>query len=185
MDSKRDTEILFYHLEQSPLHQVLPVLLQKTLEKGWNAVVQVGSAGADSSEEALKMLDRALWTFSPESFLPHCIYDPQSAENASTGGADDDLEQMDFSRQPVLLCAGDENPNRAQIRFYVLGSEPQVGPPGENPAAGEYYRRLVLMFDGHDPDAVEKARKVWKRFSKTRSVTYWKQDANGTWMKKA
>ena len=37
------TEVLFYHLESRPLEQVLPQLLEKTLERGWRAVVQAGS----------------------------------------------------------------------------------------------------------------------------------------------
>jgi DNA polymerase-3 subunit chi len=36
------TEVLFYHLERASAQDVLPVLLLKTLERGWRAVVQVG-----------------------------------------------------------------------------------------------------------------------------------------------
>jgi hypothetical protein len=35
------TEVLFYHLERASAQDVLPVLLLKTLERGWRAVVQV------------------------------------------------------------------------------------------------------------------------------------------------
>ncbi len=59
------TEVLFYHLERQPLERVLPSLLEKTLERGWRAVVQSGS------EERLESLDTALWTYSEDSFLPH------------------------------------------------------------------------------------------------------------------
>src|SRR5688500_20282356 len=58
-------EVLFYHLERQPLERVLPTLLEKTLARGWTAVVQSGS------EERLQALDTALWTYSEESFLPH------------------------------------------------------------------------------------------------------------------
>jgi DNA polymerase-3 subunit chi len=37
------TEVLFYHLGRQPLDKVLPGLLEKTLERGWRAVVQAGS----------------------------------------------------------------------------------------------------------------------------------------------
>ena len=37
------TEVLFYHLEHQPLERVLPSLVEKTLERGWRAVVQAGS----------------------------------------------------------------------------------------------------------------------------------------------
>ena len=58
-------EVLFYHLQQQPLEAVLPTLLQKSLERGWRAVVQV------TTEERMSALDDHLWTFADESFLPH------------------------------------------------------------------------------------------------------------------
>jgi len=58
------TEVLFYHLEQQPLERVLPALVERTLARGWRAVVQAGS------EERVEALDTLLWTYSEESFLP-------------------------------------------------------------------------------------------------------------------
>ena len=49
------TEILFYHLHRQPLERVLPPLLEKSLERGWRAVVQA------SSEERIEALDAHLW----------------------------------------------------------------------------------------------------------------------------
>ena len=59
------TEVLFYHLDRQPLERVLPDLLESCLERGWRAVVQVGS------DERLEALDAHLWTYRDESFLPH------------------------------------------------------------------------------------------------------------------
>ena len=59
------TEVLFYHLERQGLEKVLPSLVVKTLERGWRAVVQAGSA------ERLAAIDLALWTYKEESFLAH------------------------------------------------------------------------------------------------------------------
>jgi len=182
------TEILFYHLEQRPLEQVLPLLLEKSLARGWNALVQVGknnSGGKVDAEEGpvsakkgqqalLGSLGKALWTFRDDSFLPHCIFDPEQSKN-------EEYDQIDYENQPVLLCSGDQNPNIAQIRFYVAGAVPA---DKEMLEAGEY-QRLVFMFDGHDPDAVIEARQVWKNFSKTHQATYWQQDESGNWAKKA
>ena len=61
------TEILFYHLERGRLEDVLPGLLEKTLERGWRAVVQTGT------KERTEMLDSFLWTYRDESFLPHAM----------------------------------------------------------------------------------------------------------------
>lgn len=93
------TEVLFYHLERQPLERVLPSLLEKTLERGWRAVVQSGS------EERLEALNTALWTYSDESFLPH--------------GTRRDGHPAD---QPIYLTTGEETPNGAGVRFLVDGA---------------------------------------------------------------
>lgn len=99
--SKADaTEILFYHLDRVPLERVLPELLEKSLERGWRAVIQAGSS------ERVEALDAALWTYREDSFLPH--------------GADYDGTE---GRQPVFLTTGNDNPNEAHIRFLVDGAE--------------------------------------------------------------
>ncbi len=98
------TEILFYHLEQRSLEQVLPVLLEKTLEKNWRAVVELGTA------ERVEALDTALWTYRDDSFLPHCVADSQTNP-----------------RQPIILCADATNPNNAQVRFFVDRALPRTG----------------------------------------------------------
>lgn len=102
------TDILFYHLENQPLERVLPVLLEKTLERGWNAVVEC------SGTERCEALDAALWTYRDDAFLPHGV--------AGSPGAE---------RQPVLLTADDSNPNRATVRFFVDRARPVADPAYE------------------------------------------------------
>lgn len=147
------TEVLFYHLEQRPLEQVLPLLLNKTLERGWKAVVEIGS------KERAEAIDTALWTWRDDSFLPHGI----------EGSETDQL-------QPILLTTNDTNTNNANVRFFVDRAVPR---------AGEDYERLVFMFDGHDPEAVEEARAAWKALKTDNECTYWQQDQSGRWAKKA
>ena len=147
-------EVLFYHLERQPLERVLPSLIEKSLERGWRVVVQAGS------EERLEALDTALWTYKEESFLPH---------GRSTDGKPE--------RQPVYLTTGEENPNGAQVRFLVDGTE-------TSSSAG--YVRLVYLFDGHDPAALELARRQWQTLKSAGcAVTYWQQGDTGRWEKKA
>ena len=59
------TEVWFYHLERTGLEQALPELLEKTLQRGWKALVRAPEA------ERLEHLDSWLWTYRDESFLPH------------------------------------------------------------------------------------------------------------------
>ncbi len=147
-------DVLFYLLESQPLDAVLPGLLEKTLERGWRAVVQVGVA------ERVDALDAALWTYREDSFLPH-------------GRASDGFS----SEQPVFLTAGDENPNRANVRFLVDGADCCD-------LAG--YERVVYLFDGRDEDDRARARDQWKA-AKAQGfpVTYWQQNKLGRWEKKA
>jgi DNA polymerase III subunit chi len=90
------SEVWFYHLTRWPLERALPPLLEKTLERGWRALVRTGS------QEGLETLDQHLWTWKEDSFLPH---------GAAGGDTDSD--------QPVLLTTGLSNDNEAQVLFVV------------------------------------------------------------------
>lgn len=98
------TEILFYHLERHPLERVLPILIEKSLERSWRVVVEAGSA------ERLQHLDEMLWTFRDDSFLPHAV----------AGGGDE-------AEQPVLLTTEPDNLNAADVRFFVDRAVPAEG----------------------------------------------------------
>lgn len=94
-------EVLFYHLTESTLEEALPPLLEKSIARGWRAVVHTGG------EERRDALDAHLWTFRDDSFLAHgADHEPHPAE------------------QPIILTTGPGNPNAAEIRFMVDGAEP-------------------------------------------------------------
>ncbi len=94
------TEIRFYHLTRTMLEQALPELLEKTLERGWRAVVMAGSP------ERVEALTQHLWTYKTDNFLPH--------GNAKDGNAE---------QQPVWLTPSDERPNGASVLFLTDGAE--------------------------------------------------------------
>lgn len=94
-------DVLFYHLMDRPLERVLPVLLEKSLERGWRVVVECGS------DERSEALDALLWDYSEESFLPH---------SATRDGSEAD--------QPIWITSGPDRPNEAHIRFLVDGAKP-------------------------------------------------------------
>lgn len=94
------TEFRFYHLQRTRLDGVLPLLLTRTLAKGWHAVVKAGS------DERVDALNQSLWTSDDSSFIPH--------GSAKDGDAD---------MQPVWLTTKDENPNGAQVLMLVDGTE--------------------------------------------------------------
>ncbi|MCP4073601.1 MAG: DNA polymerase III subunit chi [Hyphomicrobiales bacterium] len=95
------TEVLFYHLSEKRLEDVLPGLLKKCLERDWSVVVQA------VSEERMQALDTHLWSWSDDGFLPH-------------GFVRDGTEAI----QPIWLTCESDNPNNAAVRFMVEGAEP-------------------------------------------------------------
>jgi DNA polymerase-3 subunit chi len=114
-----------------------------------------------ASQERLEALDAHLWTFRDDSFLPHGTYgEPHAAE------------------QPILLTTGGDNPNGAAARFLLDGA-----PLPDDVAA---YERIVLLFDGEDPDAVDAARARWSAAKQAgHEATYWQPDEQGRWQRKA
>jgi DNA polymerase III subunit chi len=152
-------EVFFYHLERRGLEDTLPELLERTLARGWRALVRTGSV------ERAQALDAHLWTYSEESFLPH-------------GLASDRAPEL----QPILLGSGAPRANAAEAVFLVDGAD-----PGDWAAlSAEGFTRAVLLFDGRDADAVAAAREHWKT-AKAAGLDsqYWQQSAAGKWEKKA
>ena len=114
-----------------------------------------------ASEERIEALDSHLWTWRDDAFLPHGTW-----------------RESEAAEQPILLTLGEHNPNGATVRFLVEGAAMPA-----DPAA---YQRLVLLFDGNDPEALERARRDWSA-SKTNGfqVTFWVADENGRWQQQA
>jgi DNA polymerase-3 subunit chi len=114
-----------------------------------------------SSQERLGAVDDHLWTYADDSFLPHVT-----------------AMEADAAANPVVLTTLDHNPNAAQVRICAEGVR--------IPDALEGYERVVLIFDGDDPDALTAAREDWKKArSSGHAASYWQQDETGRWEKKA
>jgi DNA polymerase-3 subunit chi len=148
------SDVAFYHLTKFSLEQALPKLLEKTLEVGKRAVVLV-----DGERRAEQLCD-ALWTYSPESFLPH--------GTKKDGSAD---------QQPIWITEAGENPNNAQFLFLSDGKD------HDDLSA---FERCFVVFDGNNDTIVQKARQQWKIFKdQGHDLTYWQQTDAGGWQKKA
>lgn len=114
-----------------------------------------------TSEERLEALDAHLWTFRDDSFLPHGTW-----------------REIDAREQPILLTIHDDNLNGARVRFLLDGA-----PLPHDVTA---YDRIVLLFNGEDPDAVDAARARWGEAKQSGfAVTYWQPDERGRWQRKA
>jgi len=149
------TEILFYHLQHQPLERVLPTLVERSLERGWQAAIQA------ASEERLSALDDQLWTYADESFLPH--------------GTD---REPDAASQPVVLTLKDANPNAASIRFLVEGADLPAD-------AGAYARICILFDGTDQEALLRAREQWKQAKEAGHAVAYWQQDESGRWNKKA
>ncbi len=152
-------EVRFYHLTERPLDSVLPVMLEKSLERGWRVVVR----GIDL--ERIEALTTRLWTHGDGSFLPH--------GSKADGNA---------ARQPIWLgCEGDEpvNPNGANTLFLIDNAAAE---------AEELHKMemVAVLFDGNDQAAVEHARAQWKAVAGAGlKAVYWAQAEGGAWVKRS
>ena len=96
-----------------------------------------------------------------EGFLPHAL----------AGGPRD-------ARQPILLTDGPGRPNEAACLMAIDGAEIAPGEVDE-------LERVCILFDGHDPAAVARARDQWRSLTGAgKAAEYWAQEA-GRWQKKA
>ncbi len=148
------TEIRFYHLQKTSQNQVLPVLLNKILERDHHVVIKLYN---DTEKE---QMNEHLWSFNPNSFLPH-------------GSEKDGKAEM----QPIWLTTKDENPNKSDLLILCQGVTSEM--QGDFDICCE-------MLDGNNPEAVTAARSRWKDYKEQGfDVTYWQQTQSGGWEKAA
>lgn len=148
------TDVRFYHLTVKRLEQALPEIVAKALERKYRVIVKAGS------RERIEVLDTALWTYDPASFLPH-------------GYVRDGTE----ADQPVFLTDEDGTPNDANVLILTDGAT--------SDAVGSFTLACEI-FDGNDEDAVVAARGRWKQYKEQgHTIAYYQQGDGGKWEQKA
>ena len=152
-------EISFYHLKGSSVDDALPMLLEKSLARGWSVVVQM------TTLQRMTRLDDHLWSYKAEAFLPHGVK------------ADGEPET-----QPIYLTCEADNPNEADARFFLERARIAPVLAGDS-APGE---RAALMFDGENEAELEDARAQWKELRDAgHTLVYYQQKDAGGWEVKA
>lgn len=145
-------QVDFYHLAASPIERVLPRIAERVLAGGGRLLIVCG-------DEALAArLDTGLWTYTPDSFLPH--------GRAGEDGAAD---------QPALIAATVDAANGARNIALV---------DGEWRDAALDFDRAFHFFDD---ETIAAARLAWKALGTQDGITrnFWKQDEDGRWAKAA
>lgn len=110
--------------------------------------------------EKADYINTLLWTYKPDSWLPH---------GTRADGFEND--------QPVFISVGSENPNHAEMVMLTDGGTLDDI---------RSFERCLNLFDGLDPAAVQKARKLWKAVvQEGHEAYYWQQNDAGKWEMKA
>lgn len=139
-------QVDFYHLTRQPLEQVLPRLAERVVAGGGRLLVVSGDAPQRAA------LDRLLWDYAADSFLPH----------AQAGAGDD-------AAQPVLIAPEPVAGNAAR---NIL-----IADAAWRDAALGFDRAFHLF----DESCIDAARAAWKALAGREGVErrYWKQGARG------
>ena len=127
--------------------------MEKVLGSGARAVIRA------DSDDRVEALSNVLWTYEPQTFLPH--------GTAKDGNAD---------KQPIWITPNNENPNGAGILVLTDGA-----------SAGDVstWQRCIEIFNGRDETAVTEARRRWSAYKSARhELTYWQQIDGGGWEKR-
>ncbi len=145
-------QVDFYHLTATPLDRALPKIAEKVVATGGRLLI------VSASDDQRAALDRLLWTYTPESFLPH----------ARAGGEGD-------ADQPILI-APDVTPANGARHVAIVDGQ------WRDEALG--FDRAFHFFDD---EAIREARLAWKALAERDGVErrYWKQDDAGRWEKAA
>ena len=138
----------FYHLTRQPLDRVLPQIAEKVLAAGDRLLIVV----ADEAERT--RLDRLLWSYTPDSFLPH----------AQAGAGDG-------KAQPILLAGEIDAANGARQIALADGTW--------RPDALDFDR----VFHFFDDERIADARAAWRWLADREGVErrYWKHNDQGRW----
>lgn len=141
----------FYHLTSSPVDRALPQLLERVVKSGAKAVVMA------ASDERVEAFNNLLWTYDPDSWLPH-------------GSKKDGTPE----RHPIWITDREENPNGASILVLTDGMDAEFKPA---------FDRCLDLFDGGNDVALTAARARWKKAKEQgHDLHYWQQKPGGGWV---
>jgi DNA polymerase III subunit chi len=141
----------FYHLTRAPAEHVLPAIAEKLMGAGARLLI------VTPDEDQMDRIDRALWAFKADSFLPH---------GKAGGGPGSD------AAQPILLSPTVTAANTARNIALTDGVW--------RDEALDFDRAFFLF----NPDGIEDARHAWRALGDKNGVErhYWKQDDHGRWV---
>jgi DNA polymerase-3 subunit chi len=139
------TEFVLYETETGALQPVAMGLLEKGYASGNRCIFY------SPLEERVKVIDKTLWTFSTNAFVPH--------GDRSVGFCE---------QQPIYMTNIVENPNEAKILMIMDSYDYQIWNAYQ-------FDRIMLLWEQNDnvADAVNNLRQDLQKNLK--KVVYWRQ----------
>jgi DNA polymerase-3 subunit chi len=157
------TEVRFYHLQRARLEEILPVILERCHQRGERVLVLAGSS------ERVEALAALLWTYRPESFLPH--------GTARDGEA---------AHQPIFLAPAADDSAGTNGEGAPNGAQVLILSDGARHNRIDHFKLVCELFDGHDEAAVAAARAQWRTCKEAgHAVVYFQQADTGKWQETA
>lgn len=154
------TEIRFYHFSRKTIEQVVPELCDRAFNRGHKILIRL------ADDVTLNRMNDALWTFKPESFLPHGIPQKQHTDTS-----------FDLQQTPIWLTTESDNPIQADMLILtngIIANDIQD------------YKLCCDILDGQNPEQITQGRERWKAYKAAgHTVTYWQQTEEGKWEQKA
>lgn len=140
-------ELNFYHVMSGNLVPSVAKLLEKVYDSGKKSVF------FSPLEDRVKIVDKTLWTFSKNAFIPHGD------------------KSLGFSElQSVYLTSEIENPNKATV--LVMTDDFDYKSWNQN------FERVICIFE--DDDSAEIAQSMFSDLkNQGKNVKYWKQSQKG------
>ena len=183
-------EIRFYHVQKTPLVLATCSLVRKAFDRRMPTVV----VGGDSY--LMQDLDKTLWSFDPESFIPHVLL-----EDAQAGGVSEAVQLLSGHNQ--LTTVLNKGVADTFAVFALNASElhlTQENNAGEEQTIEHWPKMICEVFDGNNSVVVEQARRKWKAYKQLAenaateesakaapaaiTLTYWQENPNGGWQQK-
>lgn len=140
-------ELNFYHVISGNLVPSVVKLLEKVYDSGKKSVF------FSPLEERVKIVDKTLWTFSKNAFIPHGD------------------KSLGFSElQSVYLTSKIENPNRATVLVMTDDFDYK--------SWNQDFERIICIFE--DDNSAETAQSMFSDLkNQGENVKYWKQSRSG------
>ena len=140
-------ELNFYHVMSGNLVPSVVKLLEKIYDSGKKCVF------FSPIDDRIRVVDKTLWTFSKNAFIPHGD------------------KSLGFSElQSVYLTSEIENPNQATVLMMTDDFDYKNW--------SENFERIIFVFE--DDGSAEAAQSMFEDLKNQRkNVKYWKQSRNG------